>query len=177
MSTVYRASQPKKRRDKNMLQKSTKFLKSGHVKLAFTNKAMTAYGGFSLIAKLLEKIEFQQHIEQMIPFQEISPNSTGVYAKVLRFGLTVLAGGRRFSHSMFLGDSLEIYEAVFSVERLTKSITCVTRFFNRIRSFQAVEYLSEQLWKYTFDKVIPWAKVASDYLTLDSTVISRCREI
>ena len=102
--------------------KSIKFLKTSRVKLSFTNKAMTAYGGFSVIAKLLESLDFRAHVEEMFPFVEMSPNSTGVYAKVLRFGLTVLAGGRRFSHSMFLGDSLEIYEEVFSVKRLTKSI-------------------------------------------------------
>lgn len=159
-----------------MLQKRIKFLETSRVKLAFTNKAMTAYGGFSILAKLFEKFEFRSHMEEMIPFQEISPNSTGVYSKVLRFGLTVLAGGRRFSHTMFLGDSLEIYEKVFSVKRLTKSISSVTRFFNRIKSFKAVESLSFKLWRYTVEKVIPWEKVKTDYLTLDSTVITRYGE-
>lgn len=156
--------------------KSTKFLKSSRVKLSFTNKAMTAYGGFSIIAKLLENFEFREHVEAMFPFEETSPNSTGIYSKVLRFGLTVLVGGRRFSHSMFLGDSLEIYEAVFSVKRMTKSISSVTRFFNRIHSFQAAEYLSERLWRYTMDSVIPWHKIKGDYLSLDSTVVTRYGE-
>lgn len=71
-------------------------------------------------------------MEAMFPFVELSPNSTGVYSKVLRFGLTVLAGDRRFSHTMFLGDSLELYEALFSVNRLTKSISSVTRFFKAV---------------------------------------------
>jgi len=85
-----------------------------------------------LLAKLFEKLDLQAAIERIIPFQEVSPNSTGPFAKVLRFGLTVIAGGRRFSHTMFLGDSLEIYEAEFSVKRIPKSVTSVTRFFRRI---------------------------------------------
>ena len=60
-----------------MLRKSTKFLKSNRVKLAFTNKALTSYGGFAVIAKLFEKVEFRDHVERMIPFRETSPNSTG----------------------------------------------------------------------------------------------------
>ncbi|MBI4402605.1 MAG: IS1380 family transposase [Deltaproteobacteria bacterium] len=156
--------------------KNIKFLKTSHVKLAFTNKAMTSYGGFSVIAKLFESIELRKHVEAMFPFIEVSPNATGVFSKVLRFGLTVLAGGRRFSHTMFLGDSLEIYEAIFSVKRITKSISSVTRFFNRVKSFQAVEYVSDRLWRYTIDRIIPWHKVKSDYLTLDSTVVTRYGE-
>lgn len=156
--------------------KPIKFLKTSRVKLSFTNKAITAYGGFSVVAKLLEKLDFRRNVEAMIPFEETSPNATGVYAKVLRFGLTVLAGGRRFSHTMFLGDSVEIYESVFSVRRLPKSISAVTRFFNRICSYQAVEFLAERLWAYTCEHVIPWHIVKEDYLSLDSTVITRYGE-
>ena len=112
--------------------KPIQFLETNRVKLSFTSKAITAYVGFALLAKLFEKLDLQAAIERIIPFQEVSPNSTGPFARVLRFGLTVIAGGRRFSHTMFLGDSLEIYEAEFSVKRIPKSVTSVTRFFRRI---------------------------------------------
>lgn len=62
--------------------KAIKFLETSRVKLSFTNKAMTAYGGFALLAKLFEKLELRENIERLIPFQEISPNSTGVFAHV-----------------------------------------------------------------------------------------------
>ena len=90
---------------------------------------MPAYGDFSVIAKLLENLDFRAYVEEMFPCGELSPNSIGVYGKVLGFGLTVLAGGRRLIHTMFLSDSLQIYQALFSVNRLTKSIFSVTRFF------------------------------------------------
>jgi hypothetical protein len=37
----------------------------------------------------------------------------GVYSKILKLGLTVAAGGYRYTHSAFLGDSTEIYEQAF----------------------------------------------------------------
>jgi hypothetical protein len=46
----------------------------------------------------------------MLPFTEVTPNSMGVYSKILKLGLTVAAGGNRFTHAAFLGDSTEIYE-------------------------------------------------------------------
>ena len=156
--------------------KPIQFLETSGVKLSFTNKAITAYGGFALLAKLFEKLELRGAIEGMIPFQEISPNSTGPFAKILRFGLTVIAGGRRFSHTMFLGDSLEIYESEFSVKRIPKSITAVTRFFRRIKSYQMAERLSEKFWDYTFSRVIPFGEIKGDYLSFDSSVITRYGE-
>ncbi len=62
---------------------------------------MTAYGGFSLLALFFEKIKFRECIEQAIAVQEISPNSRGIYAKILVYLLMIYAGGSRFSHSMY----------------------------------------------------------------------------
>ena len=70
-----------------MAGKNIKFLEKSSVKLNFTKKLMTPYGGFALLAKLFEKLEVKEHIEQIFPVVETSPNGTGIYAKVLRFGL------------------------------------------------------------------------------------------
>jgi hypothetical protein len=42
----------------------------------------------------------------MLPFTETSSNSTGVYSKILKLGLTVAAGGCRYTHAAFLGGGL-----------------------------------------------------------------------
>ncbi len=146
------------------------------VKIEFTNKSATAYGGFALLAKFFKKIQLQQQVESAIPFHETSPNSTGLFAKVIRFGLTVAAGGSRYSHSMFLGDSLEIYQAEFEVERIPKSITAVTRFFKKFKDQKTMEYFSEKVWTYLFQVIYPLIKVEEDFLTFDSTVITRYGE-
>lgn len=156
-----------------MQQKNIKFLEQSPVKMNFTDKIITAYGGFAVLAKLFEKVKLRENIEAIVPFSELSPNSTGVFAKVLRFGLTVLAGGKRFSHSMFLGDSLEIYQLEFGVERIPKSITAVTRFFGKFVSWQKAEQFSAKLWVYIFSFIIPTDEIKEDYLSLDSSVITR----
>jgi hypothetical protein len=56
-----------------------------------------------------ERLNLQSEVEAMLLFKEDSPNSMGVYSKILKLGLTVAAGGYRYTHSAFLGDSTEIY--------------------------------------------------------------------
>ena len=159
-----------------MAGKSIKFLERSPVKLNFTKKLMTPYGGFAILAKLFEKLHLQEQLEAIFPVEESSPNGTGVFAKLLRFGLTVLAGGKRFSHGMFLAGSEKIYAAEFGVKRLPSSTSALTRFFGKISSWQKSVALAEGLWQYQFERMIPWKKIGEDYLTLDTTVIVRYGE-
>jgi hypothetical protein len=131
---------------------------------------MTPYGGVALLAKLFEKLELKEPIEKIFPVVESSPNGTGIYAKVLRFGLTVLAGGKRFSHGLFLAGSEPVQAALFGVKRLPSSSSALTRLFRRIGSWQKSAALAEGLWQYPFEWVIRWQKVGEDYLSLDTTV-------
>ena len=156
-----------------MQAKSIKFLENSKIELTFTNKLITSYGGFSLLAKLFEKINFHENIEKIMPIYEASPNSKGVYSKVLKYGLTVLAGGDRFAHSIYLGDSDEIYKSLFGVKKMVKSSTAITKLFNKIKTFKVSQKLSEALWKYTFEKIIPFSSsIKEDYLNFDSKVIT-----
>jgi hypothetical protein len=156
-----------------MAGKNIRSLGKSPVKLNFTRKLMTPYSGFALIAKLFEKLELKEHIEPMFPVVETSPNGTGIYAKVLRFGLTVLAGGKRFSHGLFLAGSEPVQAALFGVKRLPRSSSALTRSFRGISSWQKSAALAEGLWQYQFDWVIPWKKVEQDYLSFDTTVVVR----
>jgi hypothetical protein len=93
------------------------------LKLSFTNKLMTAYGGFSLLSSLFDRLNLLSEVRAMLPFTEESLNGTGVYSKILKLGLTVAAGGYRYTHSAFLGDSTEIYEQAFGAQKIPKSIS------------------------------------------------------
>ena len=55
-----------------MAGKNIKFLEKSPVKLNFTKKLMTPYGGFALVAKLFEKLELKEHLEQLFPVVESS---------------------------------------------------------------------------------------------------------
>ncbi len=156
-----------------MHEKSTKFLENSNIEMSFTNKMMTSYGGFSLLAKLFEKINLKENLEEIFPITEKSPNSKGIYSKLLKYGLTVLAGGKRFSHSVFLGDADKIYEQLFGVKKMVKSSTAITRMFNKIISQSMGSLLSIPLWNYIFEVIIPFDKIEEDYLNFDSKVITR----
>ena len=75
-----------------MAGKNIKFLESSSVKLNFTQKLMTPYGGFALLAKLFEKVELKEHLEQIFPVVETSPNGTGIYAKGLAVWIDGVGG-------------------------------------------------------------------------------------
>lgn len=45
------------------------------VRIEFTNKPMTSYGGISIMAKLLERISFRGWIEKNLPIEERSNNA------------------------------------------------------------------------------------------------------
>src|SRR3990172_3344393 len=148
-----------------MAGKNIKLLERSPVKLNFTKKLMTPYGGFAILAKLFEKLGLKEQLEAIFPVEESSPNGTGIYAKVLRFGLTVLAGGQRFSHGLFLAGSEPVQAALFGVKRLASSSSALTRFFRGVSSWQKSAALAEGLWQYQFEWVIPWQKVGEEYLS------------
>jgi hypothetical protein len=134
---------------------------------------MTSYGGFSFIAKLFEKINLKENIERIFPITETSPNSKGVFSKVLKFGLTVFAGGTRFAHSAFLGDSDKVYSELFGVKKIVKSSSAITRLLNKINTFALSCCLTRELWEYIFANIIPLKKIKSDYVNFDSKIITR----
>ncbi len=153
--------------------KYEKLIDSSPLKVSFTNKMMTAYRGFSLLSRLFERLNLKSEVEAMLPFTEVSPNSMGVYSKILKLGLTVAAGGYRYTHAAFLGDSTEIYEQAFGLEKIPKSITAVTRFFNRFKSWQSTEFFADRLWRFLFERVIPLKSLGEEVLSFDSTVVTR----
>ena len=156
-----------------MQTKSIKFLQNSNIEMSFTGKMMTSYGGFSLLAKLFEKIELHQNLERIFPVTEISPNSKGVYSKLLKFGLTVIAGGKRFAHSVFLGDSDKIFKELFGVEKMVSSSTAITRLFNKVMDMEIASHFILELWNYIDNRIIPFDRIKEDYINFDSKVITR----
>ncbi len=81
---------------KHSKRRNSKSLKVNQVKIQFTNKPITAWGGLAtIVAKLLEVLEFRSWVESAIPIEERSNNAKGVYEKVLSTFLTVLSGGEK----------------------------------------------------------------------------------
>ena len=87
-----------------MQKNSTIVAQVNKIKITFTKRQMTAYGGFALIASFLEQIGFAQMIERAIPITECSPNGMGIYGKVAAYVAMIFAGAERFSHLIYLGN-------------------------------------------------------------------------
>lgn len=154
-----------------MQSKFTTNIEINKVRIGFTNKKMTAYGGFSLLAAFFEKINLRGILEEAIPVRESSPNGMGIYSKVLAYILLIYAGGNRFSHLLYLGWQ-EVFTDLFAVQRLPLASTTLTRLFKKIRKLKEVEMMSEGLWEY-LKRLIPWKDLKEDWLTFDSTVLER----
>ena len=98
-------------------KKHSKSLQVNQLKIAFTNKPITSWGGITtLIAKFLEKIDFRGWVEENVPIIEISNNGRGVYKKILAMFFIVLIGGRRFAHLLWYGNGIEVFMKAFDVE-------------------------------------------------------------
>lgn len=154
-----------------MQSKCTTNVEINKVKIEFTDKKLTAYGGFSLLAAFFEKINLRGMLQEVIPIRESSPNGMGIYSKVLAYILLIYAGGSRFSHLLYLGWQ-EVFTDLFAVRKLPLASTTLTRLFKKIRKLKEVEEMSEGLWKY-LKRLIPWDEIKEDWLTFDSTVLER----
>jgi len=140
--------------------------------ILFTSKKITAYGGFSLLAKFFERIGLREVFSQAFPIPEVSPNALGPYPKALSFLLMLFAGGKRFSHLLYLGESKDLLAGLFGVKRLPKASTTLTRFFGKVKRWKSIEFLHEAFWPFLLN-VIPWEKIKEDDLTFDSHVCVR----
>ena len=102
---------------------NSRLLTVNQVRIQFTNKPITAWGGLaSIVAKLLEVLEFRPWVESALPIEERSNNAKGVYEKVLATFLTVLSGGERFSHLSWWSHGIEAIKKAFAVEWLPRAV-------------------------------------------------------
>ena len=148
-------------------------LRVGQVSVEFTGKPMSAWSGMAaILGGLLERIGFRSWVERSVPVVEVSPNSYGVYCKMLAHLLTVCSGGERFAHMQWWGHGVEILELVFGVKKFVKSSTSLTRFWNKFDSQAKSEAWSEQAREFVV-QLLGWAGVEEGNLNLDSTVITR----
>lgn len=143
------------------------------VRIEFTGKKLTSWGGIaSLLAKYLNKIQFRKWVESHIPIQEESNNSCGVYSKVMSQFLTVLCGGDRFSHMEHWYHSEAVFKECFGIDRLPKSSSGLTRFWNKVDSYSLSENFLNSCRRLAIS-LLRSLSINSDDLRFDSSVITR----
>lgn len=143
------------------------------VRIEFTDKPITAWGGIAgIISRFLDRIGFREWVEISIPMEERSNNGGGIYEKVLALFLTVLVGGRRFSHVSWWGHGVEAICAAFGVQWLPGATSTLTRFWSKISSQSLSEAFGEKCRDFAC-QILRWEGITEDNLNLDSSVITR----
>jgi hypothetical protein len=152
---------------------NSRSLRVNQVKIQFTTKPITAWGGLAtMVAKLLEVLHFRSWVESSIPIEERSHNAKGVYEKVLATFLTVLSGGERFSHLSWWSHGSEAIKKTFAVTWLPKASSTLTRFWGKVSSQQVSEKLAIAARQLAIT-IIGWQGIGEDTLNLDSSVLIR----
>lgn len=155
-------------------KQSKKSKKKGQVKIEFSEKLISSWGGTaSIISRYLDKIGFRELIEKTFPIQDKSNNSTGVYSKIISLFISVLNGGTKFSHINYMENGLKIFERCFDVGRLVKSSSSITRFFNKYNRRISNEILLQNISRYILEPILKQAGIVEDTLRFDSTVMPR----
>ena len=153
---------------------TSKSLKKGQVKIEFSPKLITSWGGTAaLFSRYFDKIGFRELIEKIYPVQESSNNSTGVYSKLVSLFISVLNGGTKFSHINYMENGVKIFERCFGVKRLVKSSTGITRYWNKYNRRSLNEALLQNISQYFLWALLKNANIEKDTLRFDSTVITR----
>ena len=87
---------------------ANKSLKKGQVKIEFSPKLITSWGGTAAIfSRFFDKIGFRELVENIYPVQETSNNATGVYSKIISLFISVLNGGTKFSHINYMENGIK----------------------------------------------------------------------
>ena len=89
-------------------------------------------------------------LEEIIPIGEESPNSKGIYSKMIAYFLVIYAGGRRFPHLLYLGCG-EILAKLFGFNKLPLASTTLARLFHKVEGMKQVEEMSGVLCGYMRD--------------------------
>jgi len=158
---------------KHVEQKNSKLLRVNQVRIQFTNKPITAWVGLAtIVAKLLEVLEFRSWVESTIPIEEKSNYAKGVYEKVLATFLTVLSGGERFSHLSWWSHGIESIKKGFGVYWLPRASSTLTRFWGKIYTKSLSEKLALAARQLAIT-IIRWQGIGKDNLNLESSVLIR----
>ena len=76
-----------------MSEKGEKDHRINGIQIGYTEKKITWYGGYSVLAMFFEKINLKLTLNQLMPIEENSPNAMSGAEKLVGFMSTVIAGG------------------------------------------------------------------------------------
>src|SRR5258708_37142465 len=112
------------RRDRTVQAQS---IRGGEVEIEYTSKALSGWGGLSLLFEFGERVGFFRELERVLPNVKTSPNQVSSSAVVKTLNAAVLSGGNRFAHvERIRGD--EVVQQLMGAARVGGADT-VRRYF------------------------------------------------
>jgi hypothetical protein len=147
-------------------QKITSLLSQKEIKIEWTDKPVTPWGGLTLFSGLAQQVGLVSALREALPFRLTSPNATDPVEVVLAFMAGVLAGSRRLAHIERLRWD-EGVRQILGIDRFV-SDTTLGRFFRRFGSKQVTEVF-EVLERWQLQQV----GLSEEILDLDSSAFER----
>jgi len=138
------------------------------VVLRQTPRAVTPFGGLSVFIEFLGKIGFAKQISEHLPVHLSSPNAIDPGQTLTAFLMSVVAGARRFAHTMLLRADLALH-ALLGMKRFPSDDT-IRNLFKRFREGLVVQFY-EPMWAWQLARLPQRTEGYS--LDLDSTVFER----
>lgn len=141
-------------------------MKQGNYRVEYSDDKVSAWGGFSVMQKFLERVNLRKALGELALPQSASNNSYETHAIVESFLLSVWMGCYKFSHThvLRLDDTLK---GIFGWKQVP-SDTTFKRFFQKF-SWEKNNEIFPELQKWFFNELL-----FDNYtLDMDSTVITR----
>lgn len=136
--------------------------------IAFTDQPITGWGGLAVVARFFEVIGIREVLARALPDGRTSPNQVPVLDMAMALLVTILMGGRRFSHvERFRCDP--VLPKMFDLSRTASAMT-ITRYFGGFTK-QHVQHLVDSVGSGLWGRLIPADPTA--VLDLDSTIFER----
>jgi hypothetical protein len=140
----------------------------GKIKLCDTLRAVTPFGGLSVLIEFLGRIGLVGQLTAQVPYQAKSPNHYEPGQILVAFILSVIAGARRFAHANQLRADRALH-ALLGMKRFPSDDTLLN-YFRRFNQGE-IERFWRPLWCWLISRLPKEQKGFS--LDLDSTIFSR----
>lgn len=143
-------------------------IRKGELGIEYTSKALSGWGGLSLMFEYLERVGFYDQLRAGVKEIKRSNNRVESFDLILTFLATVLMGGSRFAHVQRVFQD-EVVRRITGAKRLGSEDT-VRRFFLSLSRSEA-EDLYTTLQRFTSTLML--RHIQQDVLDLDSTILER----
>jgi hypothetical protein len=141
---------------------------SGKIKICDTLRAVTPFGGLSVLIEFFSRIGLVKELQQRRLYQPQSPNHYDPGQILVGFMLSVIVGAQRFAHANQLRADRAL-QALLGMRRFPSDDT-ILNYFRRFSQAE-IERFWRPLWCWLIGRL---PRLASGYsLDLDSTIFAR----